>query len=91
MRPLRAGRSAAHPRAHEQVVRGYGWIAKEDLERAGVAFDHALEFAPDLPEAMKRRIDPLKDLHTLISIGSRQSHVPFQHPKTIHRGVGSSD
>ncbi|HEX9051492.1 MAG TPA: tetratricopeptide repeat protein [Anaeromyxobacter sp.] len=47
-----AGRSAAHPRAHEQVVRGYDWIAKEDLERAGVAFEHALEFAPDLPEAM---------------------------------------
>jgi Tfp pilus assembly protein PilF len=47
-----AGRSAAHPRAHEQVARGYDWIAKGDLERAGVAFEHALAFAPDLPEAL---------------------------------------
>ncbi len=47
-----AGRSAAHPRANEQVLRGYGWIAKEDLERAGIAFEHALQFDPELPEAM---------------------------------------
>ncbi len=46
-----AGSSAAHPRAHEQVARGYDWIAKDDLERAGVAFEHALEFAPELAEA----------------------------------------
>jgi Tfp pilus assembly protein PilF len=40
----------AHPRAAEQVRRGYQHLADRDAERAEVAFGHALEFAPDLPE-----------------------------------------
>ncbi len=40
-----------HPRAVEQVRRGYAHLAGGDRERAEVAFEHALEIAPDLPEA----------------------------------------
>jgi tetratricopeptide (TPR) repeat protein len=40
-----------HPRALEQVRRGYAHLAAGDRERAEVAFEHALEIAPDLPEA----------------------------------------
>jgi Flp pilus assembly protein TadD len=39
-----------HPRAAEQLRRGYQHLAAGDAERAEVAFRHALEFAPDLPE-----------------------------------------
>jgi len=39
-----------HPRAAEQLRRGYQHLASRDAERAEVAFRHALEFAPDLPE-----------------------------------------
>jgi len=39
-----------HPRAAEQLRRGYQHLANLDPERAEVAFGHALEFAPDLPE-----------------------------------------
>lgn len=46
-----AGRTAVHPRAAEEVRRGYDYVAKGELERAEVAFSHALEFAPDFPEA----------------------------------------
>ena len=47
-----AGRAAVHPRAAEELRRGYGYVAGSDLERAEVAFEHALEFDPDLPEAL---------------------------------------
>jgi tetratricopeptide (TPR) repeat protein len=40
-----------HPRAVEQVRRGYAQLAAGNRERAEVAFEHALEMAPDLPEA----------------------------------------
>lgn len=40
-----------HPRALEQVQRGYRHLAAGDRERAEVAFEHALEMAPDLAEA----------------------------------------
>jgi tetratricopeptide (TPR) repeat protein len=40
-----------HPRAVEQVRRGYAHLATGDRERAEVAFEHALEMAPDLAEA----------------------------------------
>jgi tetratricopeptide (TPR) repeat protein len=51
--PLLPGCLAAppHPRALEQVRRGYRQLAEGDLERAEVAFAHALEMAPDLAEA----------------------------------------
>jgi Flp pilus assembly protein TadD len=39
-----------HPRAVEELRRGYAHLAAGDDERAEVAFEHALEFAPDLPE-----------------------------------------
>jgi tetratricopeptide (TPR) repeat protein len=39
-----------HPRAAEELRRGYTHLEAGDLERAEVAFEHALEFAPDLPE-----------------------------------------
>jgi tetratricopeptide (TPR) repeat protein len=39
-----------HPRAAEELRRGYAHLATGDAERAEVAFEHALEFAPDLPE-----------------------------------------
>jgi tetratricopeptide (TPR) repeat protein len=40
-----------HPRSAEELRRGYGWVSSGDLERAEVAFSHALEFDPDLVEA----------------------------------------
>lgn len=46
------GRAAVHPRAAEEVVRGYRHLEAGDAERAEVAFEHALEFRPDLPEAL---------------------------------------
>jgi tetratricopeptide (TPR) repeat protein len=39
-----------HPRAAEELRRGYAHLESGDPERAEVAFEHALEFAPDLPE-----------------------------------------
>jgi Flp pilus assembly protein TadD len=44
-------RSTVHPRAAEEVRRGYAHVARGDLERAEIAFAHALEFRPDLPQA----------------------------------------
>ncbi len=41
-----------HPRAAEEIQRGYRYLAQDDLERAEVAFEHALEFNPDIPEAL---------------------------------------
>jgi Tfp pilus assembly protein PilF len=46
-----AGASTVHPRAAEELVRGWAHLAAGDPERAEVAFEHALEFRPDLPEA----------------------------------------
>lgn len=40
-----------HPRSAEELRRGYAHLARADLERAEVAFSHALEFDPDLVEA----------------------------------------
>lgn len=40
-----------HPRAAEEVERGYRHLADGDPERAEVAFEHALAFDPDFPEA----------------------------------------
>jgi Flp pilus assembly protein TadD len=40
-----------HPRAAEELRRGYRHLDSGDLERAEVAFAHALEFHPDLSEA----------------------------------------
>ena len=42
---------APHPRAVDQVRRGYQHLAAGDLERSEVAFEHALEMAPELAEA----------------------------------------
>jgi tetratricopeptide (TPR) repeat protein len=42
----------AHPRAFDEVTRGYGYLDAGDLERAGIAFSHALAFNPALPEAL---------------------------------------
>ncbi len=39
-----------HPRAAEELRRGYAYLEAGEAERAEVAFEHALEFAPDLPE-----------------------------------------
>jgi Tfp pilus assembly protein PilF len=47
-----AARSAVHPRAAEELLRGYRLLAEDDAERAEVAFEHALAFDPDLPEAL---------------------------------------
>ncbi|HET7826237.1 MAG TPA: tetratricopeptide repeat protein, partial [Anaeromyxobacter sp.] len=47
-----AGRAATHPRAAEEILRGYRYVSEHDLERAEIAFAHALEFDPDLPEAL---------------------------------------
>jgi Tfp pilus assembly protein PilF len=47
-----AGRGALHPRAAEELARGWSWLERGDPERAEVAFEHALEFRPDLPEAL---------------------------------------
>jgi Flp pilus assembly protein TadD len=41
-----------HPRAMEEVTRGYRYLAEHDLERAEIAFAHALEFNEDIPEAL---------------------------------------
>jgi tetratricopeptide (TPR) repeat protein len=41
-----------HPRAADEVTRGYRYLADGDLERADVAFAHALEFNEDIPEAL---------------------------------------
>ncbi len=40
-----------HPRAAEEVTKGYRHLGREDLERAEIAFAHALEFNEDIPEA----------------------------------------
>jgi Flp pilus assembly protein TadD len=47
-----AGSPRVHPRAAEEVRRGWTWLESGDPERAEVAFEHALEFKPDLPEAL---------------------------------------
>jgi Flp pilus assembly protein TadD len=47
-----AGSRTVHPRAAEQVLRGYRHLEARDPERAEVAFEHALEFRPDFPEAL---------------------------------------
>jgi tetratricopeptide (TPR) repeat protein len=47
-----AGRAAVHPRAAEEVRRGYAYLDSADPERAAIAFAHALEFDPDFPEAL---------------------------------------
>jgi tetratricopeptide (TPR) repeat protein len=39
-----------HPRAAEELRRGYAHLGAGDAERAEVAFEHALELAPELPE-----------------------------------------
>jgi tetratricopeptide (TPR) repeat protein len=41
-----------HARGLEQVRRGYGYLDDGDLERAEIAFAHALEFNDALPEAL---------------------------------------
>jgi Flp pilus assembly protein TadD len=41
-----------HPRAMEEVSKGYQYLSKDDLERAEIAFAHALEFNGDIPEAL---------------------------------------
>jgi Tfp pilus assembly protein PilF len=46
-----AGSGSVHPRAAEELVRGWAHLEAGDAERAEVAFEHALEFRPDLPEA----------------------------------------
>lgn len=46
-----ASRAPLHPRASEELLRGWSWLERGDPERAEVAFEHALEFRPDLPEA----------------------------------------
>lgn len=47
-----ASRAPIHPRAAEELLRGWSWLERGDPERAEVAFEHALEFRPDLPEAL---------------------------------------
>jgi Tfp pilus assembly protein PilF len=47
-----AAPGAVHPRAAEELLRGYRYLADADPERAEVAFEHALAFDPDLPEAL---------------------------------------
>ncbi len=49
--PLACVSSPPHPRAVDEIRRGYEHLAAGDRERAEVAFEHALEMAPDLPEA----------------------------------------
>jgi len=44
--------SRVHPRAAEEVRRGYDWLGRGDSERAEVAFEHALEFNRDHAEAL---------------------------------------
>jgi Flp pilus assembly protein TadD len=48
--PACAPRLAVHPRAAEEVARGYAYAGAGDLERAEVAFEHALELDRDFPE-----------------------------------------
>lgn len=43
---------SVHPRAAEQVRRGYAYLGADDLERAEVAFEHALAFNGEIPEAL---------------------------------------
>jgi Tfp pilus assembly protein PilF len=43
---------ALHERALEEVRRGYDYLGQGDLERAEVAFQHALEFNDEFPEAL---------------------------------------
>jgi Flp pilus assembly protein TadD len=47
-----AGSATIHPRAAEQLHRGWSYLESGDPERAEIAFEHALEFRPDLPEAL---------------------------------------
>lgn len=47
-----AGRAAIQPRAAEELVRGWSYLEAGDGERAEIAFEHALEFHPDLPEGL---------------------------------------
>jgi len=47
-----AVRARIHPRAAEEVRRGYEYLRSGDAERAEVAFEHALAFDPDCPEAL---------------------------------------
>jgi Tfp pilus assembly protein PilF len=47
-----ATQAPLHPRAAEELARGWSWLERGDPERAEVAFEHALEFRPDLPEAL---------------------------------------
>src|SRR6266540_221078 len=47
-----AGRARLQPRAAEELARGWSYLAAGDSERAEVAFEHALEFHPDLAEAL---------------------------------------
>jgi Tfp pilus assembly protein PilF len=42
---------AVPPRASAEVARGYEQLSAGDAERAEIAFEHALAFDPDLPEA----------------------------------------
>ena len=39
-----------HPRAAEEVSRGYRYLSSGDAERAEIAFRHSLAFDPDFPE-----------------------------------------
>src|SRR3990172_10477701 len=41
-----------HPRAMAEGSKGYQYLSKDDLERAEIAFAHALEFNADIPEAL---------------------------------------
>ena len=41
-----------HPRAADEIAKGYEYLSRDDLERADVAFAHALEFNGDVPEAL---------------------------------------
>ena len=36
----------------EEVTKGYRYLSEQDLERAEIAFAHALEFNADIPEAL---------------------------------------
>lgn len=45
-----AARAPIHPRAAEELQRGFRYLGEGDGERAEVAFEHALAFDPDLPE-----------------------------------------
>src|SRR2546422_4870914 len=44
-------KSKIHQRAIDEVYKGYDYLKAEDLERADVACNHALEFNNDFPEA----------------------------------------